>query len=116
MRLESADVIHDFWVPQLARKMDMIPGVTNHIWLQADKPGTYLGACAEYCGAEHAWMRFLVIAEPPAEFEAWASHQAQAARRPRGPEGAWPPVVPGNDLRQLPRHPGVTAIRTSPPI
>ena len=79
VQLESADVIHDFWVPQLARKMDMVPGLTNHIWLQADKPGTYLGACAEYCGAEHAWMRFLVMAEPPAEFAAWTAHQAQPA-------------------------------------
>jgi cytochrome c oxidase subunit II len=82
VRLESADVIHDFWAPQLGRKMDMIPGLTNHIWLQADKPGTYLGACAEFCGAEHAWMRFLVIAEPSAEFAAWAAHQAQAAPAP----------------------------------
>ena len=82
VRLESADVIHDFWAPQLARKMDMVPGLTNHIWLQADRPGTYLGACAEYCGAEHAWMRFLVIADPPAEFAAWAAHQAQPAPAP----------------------------------
>jgi len=87
VRLESADVIHDFWAPQLGRKMDMIPGWTNHIWLQADRPGTYLGACAEYCGAEHAWMRFLVIAEPPSEFAAWAAHQSEPAPAPRtGPE------------------------------
>jgi cytochrome c oxidase subunit II len=87
VELASADVIHDFWAPQLARKMDMIPGWTNHIWLQADRPGTYLGACAEYCGAEHAWMRFLVIAHPPAEFAAWAAHQARPARAPAiGPE------------------------------
>ncbi len=79
VQLEAADVIHDFWAPQLGRKMDMIPGVTNRIWLQADKPGTYLGACAEYCGAEHAWMRFQVIAQPPADFDAWAAHQAQPA-------------------------------------
>ncbi len=84
MQLESADVIHDFWVPQLARKMDLVPGLTNHIWLEAEKAGTYLGACAEYCGAEHAWMRFLVIAEPPAEFAAWATRQAQAAPLPAG--------------------------------
>ena len=58
VRLESADVIHDFWVPRLARKMDMVPGHPNHIWLEADKPGAYAGACAEYCGAQHAWMRF----------------------------------------------------------
>jgi cytochrome c oxidase subunit 2 len=87
VRLESADVIHDFWAPQLGRKMDMVPGWTNHIWLQADRPGTYLGACAEYCGAEHTWMRFLVIAQPPADFAAWAAHQAQPAPAPAtGPE------------------------------
>ena len=86
VRLTAADVIHDFWAPQLARKMDMIPGLTNHIWLQADKPGTYLGACAEYCGAEHAWMRFLVIAQPQSEFDAWAAHQAQPAAPSSGPE------------------------------
>jgi len=87
VQLESADVIHDFWVPQLARKMDMIPGLTNHIWLEANQPGTYLGACAEYCGAEHAWMRFQVIAEPPADFAAWAAHQTEPAPSPApGPE------------------------------
>src|SRR5471032_497537 len=48
VRLESADVIHDFWVPALARKMQMIPGLTNHIWLEANAPGTYDGTCAEY--------------------------------------------------------------------
>ena len=87
VRLESADVIHDFWAPQLGRKMDMIPEWTNHIWLEADRPGTYLGACAEYCGAEHAWMRFLVIAQPLSDFTAWAAHQAQPAPAPAsGPE------------------------------
>lgn len=87
VRLESADVIHDFWVPELARKEDLIPGCTNHIWLEAGHPGTYLGACAEYCGAEHAWMRFLVIAEPPAQFAAWAADQTRRAPGPvAGPE------------------------------
>ena len=57
VRLESADVIHDFWVPQLARKMDLVPGHPNDLWVSADAVGTYLGACAEYCGVEHAWMR-----------------------------------------------------------
>ncbi len=93
VRLESADVIHDFWAPELARKMDMIPGLTNHIWLEADKPGTYLGACAEYCGAEHAWMRFQVIAQPPAEFDAWAAQQAQPA-----PAAASGPEERGREL------------------
>ncbi|MGC2368603.1 MAG: cytochrome c oxidase subunit II, partial [Candidatus Sulfotelmatobacter sp.] len=54
LRVLSADVIHDFWVPELGRKMDIIPGVENRVWFSADTPGTYFGTCAEYCGAEHA--------------------------------------------------------------
>jgi cytochrome c oxidase subunit 2 len=76
-RIESADVIHDFWVPQLGRKMDAIPGHPNHIWLEADKPGTYLGTCAEYCGLEHAWMRIRVIAQTQDQFKAWEQQQLQ---------------------------------------
>lgn len=82
VRMESADVIHDFWVPALARKIQMIPGLTNHIWLEADVPGTYDSECAEYCGAEHSWMRFLVIAESPAAFDAWLRNQETAAAIP----------------------------------
>lgn len=74
---ESADVIHDFWVPELGRKIDMIPGRHAKIWLAADHPGTYLGACAEFCGKEHAWMRIRVIAEDPAAFAAWAEDQQE---------------------------------------
>lgn len=72
---ESADVIHDFWVPELGRKIDLIPGRHAKIWLAADHPGTYLGACAEFCGKEHAWMRIRVIADDPKAFLAWASHE-----------------------------------------
>jgi cytochrome c oxidase subunit 2 len=82
VRLESADVIHDFWVPALARKMQMIPGQTNHIWLEADAPRKYDGTCAEYCGAEHSWMRFSVIAESPAVFDAWLRGQENPAAIP----------------------------------
>ena len=81
LRLESADVIHDFWVPQLGRKIHAVPGHPNEIWLEADQPGTYLGACAEFCGAQHAWMRFLVIAESPAEFASWTRQQLQPAAK-----------------------------------
>ncbi len=69
--LTSADVIHDFWVPKLGPKMDMIPGKTNVTWLNARDPGTYRGQCAEYCGLEHAHMAFEVTAMPPAEFARW---------------------------------------------
>ncbi|HJU11411.1 MAG TPA: cytochrome c oxidase subunit II [Candidatus Binataceae bacterium] len=75
VELLSADVIHDFWVPELARKMDIVPGRRNSIWLEADHPATYLGACAEFCGAEHAWMRIRVIAQPPDQFDAWLHAQ-----------------------------------------
>ncbi|HEX4121861.1 MAG TPA: cytochrome c oxidase subunit II [Verrucomicrobiae bacterium] len=79
---EAADVIHDLWVPQLGRKMDMIPGHPNLVWLRADAPGEYMGTCAEYCGDEHAWMRILVVAQSPADFEAWEARQLQAAPPP----------------------------------
>ena len=69
--IESADVVHDFWVPELARKIDAVPGRSSKIWMQADAPGTYVGACAEYCGVQHAWMRILVVAESEADFAAW---------------------------------------------
>jgi cytochrome c oxidase subunit II len=82
VRLESADVIHDFWVPQLGRKMDMIPGHPNFVWIRADMPGEYLGSCAEYCGAEHAWMRIHVEAQTKADFEKWLAQQRQNAPSP----------------------------------
>ena len=83
-RIESADVIHDFWVPDLARKMDAVPGRVSYIWLEADTPGTYGGTCSEFCGAEHAWMRFRVIAEPQSSYDAWLRRQAQPPPEPAG--------------------------------
>jgi cytochrome c oxidase subunit 2 len=88
VRLDSADVLHEFWVPELARKITTVPGHPNHIWLEADTPGTYLGVCSEYCGTEHAWMHVLVVAEPQAEFDAWVHAQLQPAARPIGDEAA----------------------------
>jgi cytochrome c oxidase subunit 2 len=80
VRIESADVIHDFWAPNLARKMDAVPGHWSYIWLEADEPGIYAGTCSEFCGAQHAWMRFRVIAEPETDFEAWLNNEARAGR------------------------------------
>lgn len=79
VQFESADVIHDFWVPQLGPKIDIIPGQPNSMWIEADTPGVYAGACAEFCGLEHAWMRIRVVAEPPSEFNTWLKHQLQPA-------------------------------------
>jgi cytochrome c oxidase subunit II len=81
-RIDSADVIHDFWAPQLGRKMDAVPGLASYIWLEADQPGTYQGVCSEFCGAQHAWMHFLVIAQPETDFSVWLNHQAEPARTP----------------------------------
>ncbi len=88
VELKSADVIHDWWVPDLGRKMDAIPGHPNHFWIQADKPGTYLGTCAEYCGAGHAWMRIRVIAQPESEFRAWEQHELAVPAEPRSGDPA----------------------------
>jgi cytochrome c oxidase subunit II len=85
VELQSADVIHDFWVPRLGRKIDMVPGHPVRLWLATDSAGTYFGACAEYCGAEHAWMRLRVTAESPANFASWVADQQRPAAAPAGP-------------------------------
>lgn len=77
--LESADVIHSFWVPRLGAKLDMIPGRRNILRLQADRPGLYQGHCTEFCGLAHALMAFEVIAVAPAEFESWRALQTAPA-------------------------------------
>lgn len=87
LELFSADVIHSFWVPRLNGKRDMIPGISNEFWIQADKPGVYRGQCAEYCGTQHARMAFVVVALPPDEFAAWLRAQKQADTTPDTPEG-----------------------------
>ena len=80
LELESADVIHSFWVPRLSGKLDMIPGRRNIMRIQADAPGTYGGQCAEYCGGPHALMGFAVIAHDPADFaELTAQRSARQA-------------------------------------
>jgi cytochrome c oxidase subunit 2 len=81
----SADVIHDFWVPAIGRKIDIVPGHPNRLWIEADRGGIYLGACAEFCGNEHAWMRIMVIADSPEEFGTWITEQVAA---PPGPTTA----------------------------
>ena len=83
--LSSADVIHSFWVPQLGGKMDMVPGRTNQLVLQATAPGVFRGQCAEYCGEQHARMAMHVVAHAPADFEVWLAAQAQPARPPVSP-------------------------------
>jgi cytochrome c oxidase subunit 2 len=81
-RLTSDNVIHSFWIPSLGGKMDMIPGRTTHLALHPTRTGTFAGACAEYCGTAHAFMRLLVRVTSRAEFDAWLAAQAAPAAAP----------------------------------
>src|SRR5690606_35393546 len=71
LSLEASDVIHSFWVPALAGKVDMIPGRTNRLVVHPTREGIWRGQCAEYCGSQHAQMALEVVVESPSEFQAW---------------------------------------------
>lgn len=83
--LNSADVIHSFWVPALGGKQDLIPGRENDITVVPNKIGIYRGQCAEYCGTQHAHMAMVVVVEPYADFIKWWDHQLQPAPAPTNP-------------------------------
>ncbi|WP_407114456.1 cytochrome c oxidase subunit II [Bradyrhizobium sp. LMG 9283] len=87
LELESADVIHSFWVPSLTGKMDLITGQKNELQFTAKNVGVYRGQCAEFCGLQHAHMAFAVIALPPDEFGRWRDHENQSASSPADPLG-----------------------------
>ena len=80
INLRANDVIHSFWVPKLAGKVDMIPNRGNHLWLKADTPGYFWGQCAEYCGEDHAVMRFRVIALGEKDYTNWLAAQKAPSR------------------------------------
>jgi cytochrome c oxidase subunit 2 len=88
LRLVSTDVIHSFWVPSIAGKMDLIPGRVTHLALEPTRTGVFRGACAEYCGTSHALMAFHVVVMERDEFDAWLDHQAQPAEAPPHAEAA----------------------------
>jgi len=75
LRLESADVAHSFWVPQLSGKTDLIPNRINSMWIDPKQEGIFLGNCAEYCGMQHANMLLRVVVQSPGDFEKWAAAQ-----------------------------------------
>jgi cytochrome c oxidase subunit II len=85
IKTQSRDVIHSFWIPNLAGKRDMIPGYDAMLWLRADRPGVYEGQCAEYCGHQHAKMRLTLIAETPENFSRWYESALRPARPPTDP-------------------------------
>jgi cytochrome c oxidase subunit 2 len=79
LTLKSADVCHSFWVPRLGGKTDLIPGRTNSTWFQTDRPGLYVGQCAEYCGTQHANMLLRVVVDPPDDFDRWLANERKPA-------------------------------------
>jgi cytochrome c oxidase subunit 2 len=81
----SGDVIHSFWVPSLHGKRDLVPGLKNRLWIQADRPGIYRGECAEFCGHQHAKMAFVVVAESQEQFDRWYAGQLREAEPPTDP-------------------------------
>jgi cytochrome c oxidase subunit 2 len=87
LRLDSDNVIHSFWVPSLAGKMDMIPGRVTWLTMRPTATGIFRGACAEYCGTSHALMAFYVEVMEPAAFEQWLDHQARPAVAMTDPDG-----------------------------
>lgn len=86
LKLESRDVIHSFWVPQLAGKTDVIPNRENTMWLDPREPGVYFGNCAEYCGTQHANMLLRVVAQTPSDFANWVAQEKQRAAVPTDPK------------------------------
>ncbi len=84
LKLQSSDVAHSFWVPQLAGKTDLIPNRENSMWIDPREPGIYLGNCTEFCGTQHANMQVRVIVHPLAEFNEWVTAQKHAT--PASPE------------------------------
>jgi cytochrome c oxidase subunit 2 len=86
LQLDAADVIHDWWVPALGAKMDMIPGRRNYLWMTITRPGIYDGSCSEFCGQQHAWMRIKVFAQSQQDYQRWLTKHAEG------------PVVPTDTL------------------
>jgi cytochrome c oxidase subunit 2 len=82
VKLMSEDVIHSFWVPQLSRKMDAIPGHDNYFWIGASEAGVYQGRCTEFCGMVHAWMNFKVYTHDEEDFQAWVAEKVVTPAAP----------------------------------
>ncbi|HET7701340.1 MAG TPA: cytochrome c oxidase subunit II [Candidatus Limnocylindria bacterium] len=85
LKLSSKDVIHSFWVPNIGGKKDAVPGRATDLWIQADKPGTYKGACYEFCGTGHADMLITLVVHTPDEYASWATSAVAEANRLNDP-------------------------------
>lgn len=93
IRLTSDNVIHSFWVPELAGKMDVVPGQTNHLRFTPEKPGVYSARCAEYCGIQHAHMAMRVIVESPGDYGRWEARRTAPRNEPTSQDAATGAVV-----------------------
>ena len=82
LAMSSVDVIHSFWVPRLAGKMDLVPNRVNTMWFDPEQTGLFLGQCAQYCGTQHAKMLLRVYVDTPADFAAWVAQQQKPAAAP----------------------------------
>ena len=85
VNLDSVDVIHSFWIPKIAGKVDMVPNNDNTMWIQGNQTGTYYGQCAEFCGVQHANMRFKVEVQTREDFDAWLRAQATPPEESQDP-------------------------------
>jgi cytochrome c oxidase subunit II len=110
LQLSSPDVIHSFWVPSLAGKMDMIPGRVTRLAVEPTRTGVFRGACAEYCGASHALMAFDVVVTTPDEFQRWLDTQGAPAREPSDAD-----ALRGRDTFRASGCTACHTIRGSPP-
>jgi cytochrome c oxidase subunit 2 len=77
--LRSADVVHSFWVPRLAGKIDLVPNQVNSMWIEPERPGLFVGQCGTYCGTQHAWMLLRVYVETSENFDQWVAKQRKLA-------------------------------------
>jgi cytochrome c oxidase subunit II len=84
----TADVIHSFWVPQLDRKIDMVPGMHNRVLLYSNTTGVFRGQCSQFCGFQHAHMSMYVFVQPRSAFHSWLTHMAAPASRPAGTQAS----------------------------
>ena len=102
--VQTADVIHSFWVPELNKKVDLIPGRTNSVLLYTDAPGVYRGQCAEFCGLQHAHMSMIVVAQSAAAFRAWLAAEGKPATAPAPAAFLRAPCAGCHTIRGTPAH------------
>jgi len=114
MKLTSADVIHSFWVPQLAGKTDLLPNRVNEMWIDPRTPGLYLGQCAQFCGSEHAKMLLRVYADTPEQFQQWIANQKKVQAEITTPELSKDASANHGNAENL-AHAGVEDIALSSP-